>query len=180
VADSSHAQTASGIQLSEQQQRALTEFAADTRPALLFGATGSGKTEVYLHAAADVLARNPDSQVLVMVPEINLTPQLQARFEERFAHLGKERVVAMHSGLTPAQRLKSWLSAHSGHARLILGTRMAVLASMPRPCRVPSLAGSRRCRLIARGVSGDAGLSHAVTGELAVNGDRQIPAPDHG
>jgi primosomal protein N' (replication factor Y) len=132
VADSSHAQTASGIQLSEQQQRALTEFAADTRPALLFGATGSGKTEVYLHAAADVLARNPDSQVLVMVPEINLTPQLQARFEERFAHLGKERVVAMHSGLTPAQRLKSWLSAHSGHARLILGTRMAVLASMPR------------------------------------------------
>ena len=132
VADSSHAQAASGIQLSAQQQRALAEFTADTRPALLFGATGSGKTEVYLHAAAEVLARDPESQVLVMVPEINLTPQLQARFEERFAHLGKERVVAMHSGLTPAQRLKSWLSAHAGPARLILGTRMAVLASMPR------------------------------------------------
>jgi primosomal protein N' (replication factor Y) len=69
--------------------------------------------------------------VLVMVPEINLTPQLQARFEERFAHLGKERVVAMHSGLSPAQRLKSWLTAHAGQARLVLGTRMAVFASLP-------------------------------------------------
>ena len=66
-----------------------------------------------------------------MVPEINLTPQLQARFEARFAHLGRERVVALHSGLTPAQRLKSWLAAHAGVARLVLGTRMAVLASMP-------------------------------------------------
>ena len=67
-----------------------------------------------------------------MVPEINLTPQLKARFEARFALLGKERVVSMHSGLSPAQRLKSWLASHSGAARLILGTRMAVLASMPK------------------------------------------------
>ena len=132
VLDSSHAPGAPvDVQLSAQQSQALAEFSAGTLPALLFGATGSGKTEVYLHAAADVLARDPEAQVLVMVPEINLTPQLQARFEERFAHLGNERVVAMHSGLTPAQRLKSWLSAHAGHARLILGTRMAVLASMP-------------------------------------------------
>ncbi|WP_293641018.1 primosomal protein N' [Polaromonas sp.] len=119
------------IALSAQQTRALAEFNADRRPALLFGATGSGKTEVYLRAAAEVLAQDPGAQVLVMVPEINLTPQLQARFEARFAHLGKERVVAMHSGLTPAQRLKSWLAAHAGHARLVLGTRMAVLASLP-------------------------------------------------
>jgi primosomal protein N' (replication factor Y) len=133
VPDSSHAQsTEKQLALSAQQTQALAEFARDTRPALLFGATGSGKTEVYLRAAAQVLAQDPDAQVLVMVPEINLTPQLQARFEERFRHLGLERVVAMHSGLTPAQRLKSWLAAHTGHARLILGTRMAVLASMPR------------------------------------------------
>ncbi|MDO9403187.1 MAG: primosomal protein N' [Polaromonas sp.] len=118
--------------LSAQQTQALADFAADSRPALLFGATGSGKTEVYLHAAAQVLAADPDAQVLVMVPEINLTPQLQARFEARFAHLGADRVVSLHSGLTPAQRLKSWLAAHAGHARLVLGTRMAVLASMPR------------------------------------------------
>jgi primosomal protein N' (replication factor Y) (superfamily II helicase) len=123
------------IAASAQQQAALAGFDAENdlkkRPALLFGATGSGKTEVYLRLAAKVLAQSADAQVLVMVPEINLTPQLQSRFEQRFAHLGLERVVAMHSGLTPAQRLKSWLSAHAGRARLILGTRMAVLASMP-------------------------------------------------
>jgi primosomal protein N' (replication factor Y) (superfamily II helicase) len=123
------------VALSDQQQCAIGLFDAENslkgRPALLFGATGSGKTEVYLRLAAKALAQDPTAQVLVMVPEINLTPQLQARFEERFAHLGLERVVALHSGLTPAQRLKSWMAAHAGQARLILGTRMAVLASMP-------------------------------------------------
>ncbi|MGH8848116.1 MAG: replication restart helicase PriA, partial [Polaromonas sp.] len=132
VLDTSCAQeTTDLIALSAQQVRALAEFDADSRPALLFGATGSGKTEVYLRAAARVLAQDPDAQVLVMVPEINLTPQLQARFEARFAHLGRERVVALHSALTPAQRLKSWLAAHAGQARLVLGTRMAVFASLP-------------------------------------------------
>jgi len=119
------------IALSPEQARAIAEFDADSRPALLFGATGSGKTEVYLRAAASALAQDPSAQVLVMVPEINLTPQLQARFEERFAHLGKAQVVALHSGLTPAQRLKSWLAAHAGQARLVLGTRMAIFASLP-------------------------------------------------
>ncbi len=119
------------IALSPEQARAIAEFDLDTRPALLFGATGSGKTEVYLRAAAKVLAADASAQVLVMVPEINLTPQLQARFEERFAHLGKAQVVALHSGLTPAQRLKSWLAAHAGQARLVLGTRMAIFASLP-------------------------------------------------
>ena len=132
VTDTSHAPNATDlVALSAEQTRALAEFDADTRPALLFGATGSGKTEVYLRAAARVLAQDPTAQVLVMVPEINLTPQLEARFQARFAHLGKERVVALHSGLTPAQRLKSWLAAHAGQARLVLGTRMAVFASMP-------------------------------------------------
>jgi primosomal protein N' (replication factor Y) len=120
------------IALSPEQTGAIAAFDADTRPALLFGATGSGKTEVYLRAAARVLADDPEAQVLVLVPEINLTPQLQARFEERFAHLGKAQVVSLHSGLTPAQRLKSWLAAHAGQARLVLGTRMAILASLPR------------------------------------------------
>jgi len=136
VDTSSPPDTTDLIALSAQQTCALAEFDAETmaarRPALLFGATGSGKTEVYLRAAARVLAQDPGAQVLVMVPEINLTPQLQARFEARFAHLGKERVVALHSGLTPAQRLKSWLAAHAGQARLVLGTRMAVLASLPK------------------------------------------------
>ena len=136
VADTSQPASAmDSVAASVQQQAALADFDAENRakkrPALLFGATGSGKTEVYLRLAASVLAQDTEAQVLVMVPEINLTPQLQSRFESRFAHLGLERVVAMHSGLTPAQRLKSWLAAHSGKARLILGTRMAVLASMP-------------------------------------------------
>ena len=100
VRDTSCAESATQlIALSAQQTAALAEFNADIRPALLFGATGSGKTEVYLRAAAQVLAQDLNAQVLVMVPEINLTPQLQARFEERFAHLGKERVVSLHSGL---------------------------------------------------------------------------------
>ncbi len=131
AADAETPDTTNLIALSPEQQRAIAEFDADTRPALLFGATGSGKTEVYLRAAAKVLAQDASAQVLVMVPEINLTPQLQARFEERFAHLGKAQVVALHSGLTPAQRLKSWLAAHAGQARLVLGTRMAVFASLP-------------------------------------------------
>jgi primosomal protein N' (replication factor Y) (superfamily II helicase) len=102
------------------------------KPALLFGATGSGKTEVYLRCTARVLEQSAHAQVLVMVPEINLTPQLEARFTERFAPLyGADAVVAMHSGMTPAQRLKSWLAAHTGQARIVLGTRMAVFASMP-------------------------------------------------
>jgi primosomal protein N' (replication factor Y) len=131
-ADTSSAETPQeGLTLSPEQTAALLQLRTDARPALLFGSTGSGKTEVYLRAAARVLAEDPEAQVLVMVPEINLTPQLQARFEARFAHLGRERVVALHSGLTPAQRLKSWLAAHAGVARLVLGTRMAVLASMP-------------------------------------------------
>ncbi|MDO9483643.1 MAG: primosomal protein N' [Hydrogenophaga sp.] len=126
-----------GHDLSDEQRQALAALHSAQAPVLLFGATGSGKTEVYLRATREVLdTATPEgsspTQVLVMVPEINLTPQLQARFQERFAHLGKERVVSLHSGLTPAQRLKSWLSAHAGHARLILGTRMAILASMPR------------------------------------------------
>ena len=94
---------------------------------LLHGVTGSGKTEVYLGAAAQALAAG--KQALVLVPEINLTPQLEARFAERFA--GKV-IVSLHSGLTPAQRLRHWLAAHLGLADLVLGTRLAVFASMPR------------------------------------------------
>ncbi|HSW15685.1 MAG TPA: primosomal protein N', partial [Ramlibacter sp.] len=114
--------------LSAQQAQALARIAAEPGPFLLFGATGSGKTEVYLQAVERLLAEQPQAQALVMVPEINLTPQLLGRFIERF---GEQQVVPMHSGLTPAQRLRSWLQAHEGHARIVLGTRMAVFASMP-------------------------------------------------
>ncbi len=116
---------------SPQQQQALDTLAspaAHDKPVLLFGATGSGKTEIYLQAAQRLLATDPAAQVLVMVPEINLTPMLLERFTARF---GTTQVAAMHSGMTPAQRLTNWLAAHLGQARIVLGTRMAVLCSAP-------------------------------------------------
>ena len=114
--------------LTADQASAVARIEQESGPFLLFGTTGSGKTEVYMRAAARVLAAGPDAQVLVLVPEINLTPQLLARFAARF---GDAAVVALHSGLTPAQRLAAWLAAHSGRARIVLGTRVAVLASLP-------------------------------------------------
>jgi primosomal protein N' (replication factor Y) len=94
---------------------------------LLHGVTGSGKTEVYLRAVEQVLARG--RQALVLVPEINLTPQLEARFAARFPG---HRLASLHSALTPVQRLRHWLLAHQGRADLVLGTRLAVFASLPR------------------------------------------------
>jgi primosomal protein N' (replication factor Y) len=111
-----------------EQTAALEGLRLCTQPVLLYGATGSGKTEVYLQAAQRVLADDPAAQVLVLVPEINLTPQLESRFAQRF---GEQQVVTLHSGLTPAQRLNHWLLAHLGLARIVLGTRVAALASLP-------------------------------------------------
>jgi primosomal protein N' (replication factor Y) len=104
--------------------------------------------------AGTLLAQDPTAQVLVMVPEINLTPQLQARFLERFAHLGKERVVSLHSGMTPAQRLKSWLAAHAGHARHRawhthggVGLHAQAAADRGRRGTRPELQAAGRCSL---------------------------------
>ncbi|MET0382923.1 MAG: primosomal protein N' [Burkholderiaceae bacterium] len=107
----------------------LTAWAAAPAPpaTLLFGVTGSGKTEIYLRLAEQALQAG--RQALVLVPEINLTPQLEARFSARFPG---RRLVSLHSALTPAQRLQHWLGAHLGEADLVLGTRLAVFASMPR------------------------------------------------
>jgi primosomal protein N' (replication factor Y) (superfamily II helicase) len=128
-----HPAAAQPPELNAHQQAALHAVAQQLapgtarKPLLLWGVTGSGKTEVYLHAAELAVAQG--QQVLVLVPEINLTPQLQARFAARF---GVDRIVTLHSGLTPPLRLRHWLAAHSGQAALVLGTRLAVLASMPR------------------------------------------------
>ena len=123
---------ASQQRLSDEQGQVLEQLRALTetrQPAtvLLHGVTGSGKTEVYLRAAAQAL--DEGRQALVLVPEINLTPQLEARFTQRFAG---RHIVSLHSALTPAQRLRNWLAAHLGVADLVLGTRLAVFASMPR------------------------------------------------
>ncbi|WP_315128362.1 primosomal protein N' [Comamonas antarctica] len=122
------------VALSAEQEQVVAQIAAGAaeRPFLLYGSTGSGKTEVYLRCVQAALDADPAAQALVMVPEINLTPQLEARFVERFApQYGAGAVVSMHSGMTGPQRLKSWLAAHTGQARIVLGTRMAVFASLP-------------------------------------------------
>jgi primosomal protein N' (replication factor Y) len=92
---------------------------------LLDGVTGSGKTEVYMQAVADVLSRG--GSVLVLCPEIGLTPQLLERFARRF----DAPIAALHSGLTDAARGREWLRAARGQARIVIGTRSAVFAPIP-------------------------------------------------
>nr|WP_106182881.1 primosomal protein N' [Candidatus Pandoraea novymonadis] len=96
-------------------------------PFILHGVTGSGKTEVYLRTVAKVLQEHK-AQVLILVPEINLTPQLECVFRARFP---REVLVILHSALAEGDRAQNWLSAHRGKARIVLGTRLSVLASMP-------------------------------------------------
>ncbi len=114
-----------GPALSETQAAAVQAIdAAHSRfaPFLLYGITGSGKTEVYLHAVEHTLRRN--QRALVLVPEIGLTPQLVGRFRERFA----VPVAVLHSALTDTERLAAWRQCVSGEARIVLGTRSAVFA----------------------------------------------------
>mgnify|MGYP002400764549 CR=1 FL=1 len=96
---------------------------------LIHGITGSGKTEVYLHWLADGLRRDPDSQWLLLVPEIGLTPQLVRLLRRRFAG---QSIAILHSDLPDGERAAHWLAAAEGRARLIVGTRLAVLTPMPR------------------------------------------------
>ena len=135
--------------LNPSQQQAVDAIAGAEgfAPLLLYGVTGSGKTEVYLQAAATILRRateqvsssgSPEpgqptpapapAQILVLVPEINLTPQLEGNIRARFPHLN---VVALHSGLAEGERARNWLAAHLGQAHIVLGTRLAILSSLP-------------------------------------------------
>jgi primosomal protein N' (replication factor Y) len=97
-------------------------------PQLLYGVTGSGKTEVYLQACAQVLAKDSGAQILILVPEINLTPQLEANISARFPDV---MLATLHSSLSEGERMLHWLAAHTGRARIVLGTRLAILASLP-------------------------------------------------
>ena len=118
-----HPPTDAQVQAVEKIAAALGSF----RPFLLHGVTGSGKTEVYLRLIAQTLAR--DSQALVLVPEISLTPQLEARIRAAFP---ETLIAVMHSGLEDVARTSAWLACARGEAGIILGTRLAVLAPMPR------------------------------------------------
>lgn len=115
--------------LREEQLAAVEAVAARQggfAPFLLHGVTGSGKTEVYLHLVERVLEAGQSA--LVLVPEIGLTPQAVARFRARF----RTPMAVLHSGLSEPERLAAWREARSGVARVVLGTRSAVFAPVPR------------------------------------------------
>lgn len=116
--------------LGEDQQAAAERIAAALGrfgAYLLHGITGSGKTEVYLHLIAKVVQGG--AQALVLVPEISLTPQLEARFRQAFP---EARIALLHSALEDVPRTAAWLEAARGEAAIVLGTRLAVLAPLPR------------------------------------------------
>ncbi|MGE0313899.1 MAG: primosomal protein N' [Lautropia sp.] len=105
-----------------------TDAAKPPAPWLLQGITGSGKTEVYLHWIEHLLEADPSAQVLVLVPEIGLTPALHRQLQER---LSRFPIAVLHSAMTDAERTTHWLAAATGRARIVLGTRLAALAPIP-------------------------------------------------
>lgn len=119
------------VQLNTQQQAAVDALVAADGFAvfLLYGVTGSGKTQVYLAAAQAVLARG--GRVLFLVPEINLTPQFAQALQARLGGVVTQAEVAiLHSRLADGERLAAWLDAFEGRARIVLGTRLALFAPM--------------------------------------------------
>ncbi|MEE9172464.1 MAG: primosomal protein N' [candidate division NC10 bacterium] len=119
------------LPLSPPQREALSQIEAAATaksyvPFLLFGVTGSGKTEIYLQAIDGVVKQG--RQALVLVPEIALTPRTAERFRARFG----DRVALLHSALTPGERLDEWLRIRAGEADIVVGVRSAVFAPLPR------------------------------------------------
>lgn len=118
------------LSLNQEQASAVTEVCDNLgrfQTFLLFGVTGSGKTEVYLQTIAAVLARG--EQALVLVPEIGLAPQTVARFRARF----QTEIVVLHSGRNERERLDAWRAARSGRAGIVIGTRSAVFTPLTKP-----------------------------------------------
>lgn len=128
--DPSPAPRTSIVPLTKQQSHATEQICAHMEKfhaVLLQGITGSGKTEVYLAAARECIARG--QQVLILVPEIALTPQLVSRVRDQ---LGGS-VCALHSGMTDQARLRTWWMAKHGHADAVLGTRSAIFTPLDNP-----------------------------------------------
>ena len=131
IGDPADTASESGPELTAQQRDAFARLqeplgAGRHETFLLHGVTGSGKTELYLRAIADVLAQ--DRGAICLVPEIALTPQTIDRFRERFG----EQVALWHSRLTAAQRAAEWQRLRSGRRRIVVGTRSAIFAPLER------------------------------------------------
>lgn len=119
----------SPLALNEEQAAAvkmIKEHLDHFVPIVLDGVTGSGKTEVYLHCIHEALNRS--KQILVLIPEISLTPQTIKRFQSRFTDTP---IALFHSGLSDSERLKQWQTAQSGQARIIIGTRSVLFTPLP-------------------------------------------------
>jgi len=113
------------IQLTPHQEKALELINNSPKQTiLLYGVTGSGKTEVYLRAIARVLEKGQSA--IALVPEISLTPQLVRRFRDRF----QDHIAVLHSGLTIKERDQEWQRAAEGSAQIVLGTRSAIFAPL--------------------------------------------------
>ncbi len=113
------------VVLNDEQQKVFLQirdnvFSGEFKPILLHGVTGSGKTEIYIHLIHEIIRSG--KQVLYLVPEIGLTPQIVARLRHHFG----EKLALYHSGLTENQRLREWLRVKSGTAVLLVGTRSAL------------------------------------------------------
>jgi len=122
--------TSKKITLSDEQQQCVDSIKnyfsnEELKPIVLHGITGSGKTEVYLNAVEKLLSK--DKQILVLVPEIGLTPQLLNRFQDYFPQYS---IVSLHSALSDGDRTRAWLGAKSGAIQIIIGTRSAVFTPM--------------------------------------------------
>ena len=117
--------------LNAEQQQVIQSVLSEAnlfKPWLLYGITGSGKTEVYIQLLKVVLAER-DAQALILVPEINLTPQLESRFRSR---LSEYPLATLHSSLSESERLQSWQLASTGEAKIVIGTRLSVFSAMPK------------------------------------------------
>ena len=115
--------------LTDEQRTAVDSISAgfgSFSPWLLEGITGSGKTEIYFRLIEQ--AAGHGAQTLLMVPEINLTPQLEERFRGRFPDL---RLVSLHSNLAEGERCANWLAASSGRAQVVIGTRLSIFTPLP-------------------------------------------------
>tara|TARA_B100001063_G_scaffold109989_1_gene102598 strand:- start:2805 stop:4790 length:1986 start_codon:yes stop_codon:yes gene_type:complete len=109
--------------LNDEQKKAVNNISKikGFAPSLLYGVTGSGKTEVYLRLTEDYIKK--DKSVLILVPEINLTPQLINRFKNRF----NGEIGVFHSNLTPKKRFETWLKSKFGAIKIVIGTRSSIM-----------------------------------------------------
>lgn len=115
------------VHLTEDQKRVAEDIAANKKPSLLFGITGSGKTEIYASLINDVLRQGKQS--ILLVPEILLTEHCIGRFEEL---LGKEHIAVLHSRLSPSVRKREWKRIHNNEVSLVIGSRSALFAPLSR------------------------------------------------